>query len=83
MIICDAPECQSPATRGDEWGDEALLPLEAYRKGIQLRLTVQDLAVGLRVCEEHARVLTEAAWAPVLATLENWDWKPLRWQRPE
>jgi hypothetical protein len=81
--MCDAPGCQSPATRGDEWADEALLPIEAHRKGIQLRLTVKDLAVGLRVCDEHARVLTEAAWTPVLATLEEWGWRSLRWQHPE
>lgn len=77
-LKCAARECPHPATRGENWGNDQLGPVETYRVGVQLRLTVLDMAVGLTLCEEHAQALTALAWNPVLAQLAEWGWRPLR-----
>jgi hypothetical protein len=75
---CMARDCQRPATRGETWTDEPLGAIEQYQKGIRLELSVQDLAVRLTLCDEHARALTIAAWRSVLSVLDEWGWHPLR-----
>jgi hypothetical protein len=49
---------------------------------MQLRLTVQDIAVTLALCDEHAAELTRIGWEPILAKLTDWGWRPLRSARP-
>ncbi|MEV4481787.1 hypothetical protein [Micromonospora coxensis] len=52
--------------------------IEQYQKGIKLELSVEDLAVRLALCDEHARDLTAAGWEAVLSKLAGWGWQPLR-----
>lgn len=72
MPLCIVPDCRHPATAGETWSDRPLKPIRAYRKGIELSLTVRDLAVTLALCDEHAAALTSAAWDSVLTQLDEW-----------
>jgi len=73
---CDVRDCAEAATRGEMWDGDQWGPIEAYRKGIQLRLTVLDLAVMLKLCDTHAKTLVDAAWTPALTLLGEWGWRP-------
>jgi hypothetical protein len=74
---CQVPECHKAAVRGEDWTSSGLAPLVAFRNGIELDLTVRDLAVSLTLCEAHANDLTDAAWVGVVGLLDIWEWKPL------
>ncbi|MEU6075838.1 hypothetical protein [Micromonospora sp. NPDC047074] len=78
MLTCMANDCDRLATRGQAWTDEPLEGIAQYQKGIRLELSVQDIAVRLVLCDEHARELTVAAWEAALAKLDGWGWQPLR-----
>jgi hypothetical protein len=78
MAACMVKDCNRPATRGQAWTDEPLDEIGQYQKGIQLSLTVHDIAVRLALCDGHAQELTAAAWRPVLTLLDEWGWHPLR-----
>ena len=75
--ICQVPHCDAEATAGEDWREPFLGPVEAYRLGIQLRLSVVDLAVVLRLCEPHAKELAAVGWGPVEERLSSWGWQPL------
>src|SRR4051812_2700454 len=78
MLTCMANGCARPGTRGQAWTDEPLEEIEQYQKGIKLQLSVEDLAVRLTLCENHARYLTAAAWKLALSLLDDWGWQPFR-----
>jgi len=77
MRPCQVPDCERPATRGEDWAQPALAPIVGHRRGTALSLTVLDIAVTLRLCDEHATALVESAWGPVDAMLDGWGWTPL------
>jgi hypothetical protein len=78
MRDCLVPGCERTAVRGDDWSvEDAVEPLVAYRLGIELRLSVADIAVRLSLCQQHADEVTDAAWQTVEARLREWGWKPL------
>lgn len=77
MRKCQVPECERAATHGQDWGEQDLAPVQAYRLGTRLRLTVADIGVVLLLCEEHASTLATTAWEPTLARLREWGWEPL------
>ena len=75
---CVVPDCGRQATNGENWRAECgLTPLVAHQKGIELKLTVRDIAVVLELCDEHAGELTGAAWKGALDVLAGWGWEPL------
>lgn len=75
---CQVPGCGREATHGQDWSEPDLAPVEAYLVGIQMRLTVQDIAVILLLCEEHAATLAATAWEPAISQLREWGWTPRR-----
>jgi hypothetical protein len=77
-LTCAVRDCGRPATRGQSWTGEPLDEIGQYQKGIRLSLTVEDIAVRLALCDDHARELTSAAWMPVLSLLDEWGWRPLQ-----
>jgi len=77
MRPCQVPDCERPATSGEDWTQPALGPIVGHQRGTALSLTVLDIAVTLRLCDEHATLLVESAWGPVNALLDGWGWTPL------
>ena len=53
-------------------------PITSYQEGMELTLTVRDLAVTLALCDEHGRELSTAGWRSILELLHGWGWRPLR-----
>lgn len=74
---CQVPGCGEDATRGEDWQEPQLRPVEAYRQGIELGLTVRDIAVVLRLCDTHADELARTAWEASERLLAAWQWRPL------
>ena len=74
---CQVPSCKRDATAGEDWLEPPLDAVSAFRLGVELRLTVRDLAVVLALCEEHGTELATAAWAPAEELLSRWRWQPL------
>jgi hypothetical protein len=65
--ICRVPECGKPATVG-AWRE----PFGKYRWGVNLSITVEDLAVTWPLCSDHADALLDAALDAVGTTLTGW-----------
>jgi hypothetical protein len=76
MRQCQVPDCGRPATRGEDWKQPPLDPVIEYRRGMGLSVSVQDIAVTLCLCDDHATALVDSAWVPVNALLEDWGWTP-------
>ena len=66
------PGCQNAAKLGEDWKQPPLGPIEGNRHGIQVQLSVEDIAVAVALCEEHANELTKAAWEAASRTLDSW-----------
>lgn len=74
MTACQVPDCLHEAEhRG--WAHED--PLVTYGQGLALRLSVEDLAVTLALCERHGDELVGEAMQAASAKLASWNWKPL------
>jgi hypothetical protein len=76
MTECSVPGCSREGTYGEGWREPPHQPLTAYRLGIEMRLTVKDIALVLVLCEAHADELMKLAWTPVDARLAEWGWPP-------
>ena len=77
MTNCLVPGCSEAAVVGEDWNDGGLVPLTTHRRGMEMRLAVEDVAVTLALCQAHGRELSEEAWMPMLERLDSWGWEPL------
>jgi hypothetical protein len=77
MADCLVPGCSERPVVGEDWRDGGLAPARGYRQGLELQVTVKDLAVTLALCDDHGRELVELGWSPMLERLATWGWKPL------
>ena len=68
---CRVPTCVRPATAGD-WQE----PFGKFRWGVELSVTVADLAFTWPLCAGHAQVLLARALDAVGATLNEWNLQP-------
>ncbi|GAA1331677.1 hypothetical protein GCM10009635_32180 [Actinocatenispora thailandica] len=78
MLVCGVKGCARVATHGESWTNAPLQEIQQYRRGIQLRLQVDDLAVTMQLCAEHAQELAAVAWEPLLHKLDSWGWRGVR-----
>jgi hypothetical protein len=76
MADCLVPGCSRAAVIGEDWQGGGLVPVTAYRRGLELCLTVKDTAVTLALRDEHAVELGDAGWDRILAVLDAWGWRP-------
>ena len=76
MIHFVVPGCSNPSSKGEDW-QTVHEPLPSYRLGIELRLTLRDIAVVLTLCDDHAAEPLIAAWRQLIDKLSEWGWKPL------
>ena len=68
---CRVPDCGQAATSG-EWRE----PFSKFRWGVELSVTVQDLALTWPLCADHADDLLAGALNGVEATLTEWGLRP-------
>ena len=71
------PGCGNEATRGETWTEPSLQPIVSYRSGVEMALTVRDIAVVLSLCGDHATGLSDVGWQAMLGLLKDWGWRPL------
>lgn len=68
---CRVPACENLASAG-LWRE----PFSRFRWGVNLAITVEDLAFDWPLCAEHADALSEAALDAVGETLNGWGLDP-------
>jgi hypothetical protein len=77
MRSCQVRGCEREATHGEDWQEPSLDVIETHRTGLRLRLTVEDIAVALLLCERHAQEAARSGSTAVASLLDGWGWKPL------
>ena len=78
MPTCQVPGCEQPRrVLGGMVAAATFAPVVGNRVGIELALTVKDIAVVLALCDFHADVLAAAAWDAIEERLGDWGWPPL------
>lgn len=69
------PGCADPAVYGESWRDDELRPVLAYRVGIEVAITVRDIAETLFLCERHGDELGTATVEAMTSVLRDWDYR--------